>query len=382
MTRKLKIGYVLDDTLESPDGVQQYVRTLSQYMVEHGHDVRFLVGETGAISDAIDPLVYSLSKNIKVSFNKNSMSMPLPGKRRDIRNALIDEKFDVLHVQIPYSPFMGGRVISMASPKTAVVGTFHIIGDSWVESFGTKLLGLIQKRTIKRFDRIGTTSEATREFVKQNFTDNTQEIYSCMTDAQRFKGGTRLQQYDDGKINILFLGRLVERKGVSHLVEAISHLSDDDRAKIRVIICGKGQLQAKLQELVALRGLGDIVEFVGFVAEEDKADYYASADISVFPATGGESFGIVLIEAMASGSAVVLGGNNPGYSTVLDKNDSLFDPHDHRAFATLLSHYINDPAARKKKIAWQNERIDTFSIATVGEFMLEQYLELVQSKQP
>jgi Glycosyltransferase Family 4 len=123
----MKIGFVLDDTLDSTDGVQQYVLTLGKWLKDQGHDVHYLVGATKRRDI---PDVHSLSRNMSVRFNGNQMSMPLPAKKFEITALLSTEKFDVLHVQVPYSPLLAHRVIMAAPPQTAIIGTFHIAPNS------------------------------------------------------------------------------------------------------------------------------------------------------------------------------------------------------------------------------------------------------------
>ena len=111
----MKIGLVLDDTLDTPDGVQQYVLQVGAWLTDQGHEVHYLVGQT-ARTDI--PNLHSLSRNLKVRFNGNRMSMPLPASRRKLRAFLQEMQFDVLHVQVPYSPFMAGRLLSVAPAST------------------------------------------------------------------------------------------------------------------------------------------------------------------------------------------------------------------------------------------------------------------------
>src|SRR6188474_3063449 len=119
----MKIGIVGDDTLDKPDGVEQYIQTIGRWFAQEGHEVHFLVGETTRTDF---PNIHSLSRNVKVRFNGNRLSIPLPANRARIRRLLAKEKFDVLYVQMPYSPFLAGRIVKAAGPKTAVVGAFHI----------------------------------------------------------------------------------------------------------------------------------------------------------------------------------------------------------------------------------------------------------------
>src|SRR4051812_32795340 len=121
----MKIGFVFDDTLDSYDGVAQYVKTLGTWLSSQGHEVRYLVGQTKMIQWS-GGKVYSLSKNQKVIFNGNRLSIPIAASSRKIKKVLAEENFDILHVQVPYSPFMAQKVIKSAGENTAIIGTFHV----------------------------------------------------------------------------------------------------------------------------------------------------------------------------------------------------------------------------------------------------------------
>jgi phosphatidylinositol alpha-mannosyltransferase len=367
----MKIGFVLDDSLDKTDGVQQYVLTLGQWMRHQGHEIHYLVGHT--LRKDI-PHIHSLSRNIQTHFNQNRMSTPLPASKKLIKELLHREQFDALHVQMPYSPFMAGRVISAASKPTKVIGTFHIIPFSWIEKTATKLLGLILWRTLRRFSAIYSVSEPARKFARRSFGVKSSVLPNVVNIAA-FHVGKPIKKYADGKINIVFLGRLVERKGCMYLLQALEQLHQKQLlTNVRVLICGKGQLLPQLEQYVKDHHLSGVVHFVGFVSEEDKPHYLATADIAVFPSTGGESFGIVLIEAMAAGSRVVLGGNNIGYHSVLNKRpELLIEPLNTNDFAKTLRHFITSKRARQAAHTWQNEHVQQYDVAVVGRKLLEHY---------
>jgi phosphatidylinositol alpha-mannosyltransferase len=361
---KLKIGLVLDDSLDKPDGVQQYILGIGQWLTSVGHDVHYLVGQT---SRTDIPNVHSLSRNINVRFNANRMSIPLPTSRRSLKAFLDAEQFDVLHVQTPYSPWLAHRLIQAAGERVAVIGTFHIVAYSKVVEMATKLLALWVRNSVRRFDEIVSVSAAAVDYAHVTYGINT-KILPNVVDYPRFHGAQPLPQYNDDTITILFLGRLVQRKGCLTLLQAINELKNvKTLPKYRVIICGKGPLDSELKTYAREQGIVENVEFVGFVSEADKPRYYASADISVFPSQGGESFGIVLLEAMASGKAAVLGGDNSGYRSVLEpRPDLLFDPFDASSLATKIQHFLEDAASRKRYALWGSSYTAEFDVATVG----------------
>ena len=139
MAKKLKIGIVLDTSLDPNDGVQQYVLAIGGWLTKQGHDVHYLVGQT---EQRQLPNLHSLAKNIKVQFNGNRTTIPLPTSRKKLRAFLQQHKFDILHVQVPHSPFMAQRLISAASKDTAVIGTFHILPFGKIPRLANHVLGI------------------------------------------------------------------------------------------------------------------------------------------------------------------------------------------------------------------------------------------------
>jgi len=371
----MKIGLVLDDTLDTPDGVQQYMLQVGGWLTARGHEVHYLVGNTTRTDIAN---VHSLSRNLQVRFNGNRMSMPLPTSRHMLRAFLAEQQFDVLHVQVPYSPFMAGRLLRVAPVQTAVVGTFHILPYSPLVAFANRLLGLLNHRSSRRFDRMLAVSGPAQKFAR----------IAYGYEATVVPNPVRLSQFqgvisDSPTLNIVYLGRLVERKGPAYLLQAVAYMRErglyDD--ELRVIIGGKGELRPELERFVAAQGLGDIVEFHGFVDEGKKAEFLAQADIAVYPSTGGESFGIVLLEGMAAARGVVLAGNNPGYTSVMQPYpDQLFDPRDTRAFAEKLAWYLSHSMGRARAAELQQQYVQHFDIGVVGTELLDVYTRALQSR--
>jgi phosphatidylinositol alpha-mannosyltransferase len=218
-------------------------------------------------------------------------------------------------------------------------------------------------------------SPAAQEFAKTAFHLDT-EVLPCPTDLDRFREGRKLPEYDDDKTNIVFMGRLVKRKGCRYLLDAIESLDISLRSRTRILIAGRGPLLGELQSQTKKAGLEDIVSFLGFVEDEDKPDLLASADIAAFPSTGGESFGIMLLEAMASGSGVVIGGDNDGYRYVLnDRAELLFDPKDVGGFSRTLTDLILKPEKRASLRDYQQELVKEYDIGVLGPRMMEIYMD-------
>lgn len=374
----MKIGFVLDDSLDKTDGVQQYILTLGNWFRSHGHEVHYLVGDTRR-TDV--PNIHSLSRNLQVHFNQNRMSTPLPASKTKIKQLLTKEQFDVLHVQLPYSPFLAARVINLAPPETLIVGTFHILPFSKIESVSTRLLAAILWRSRRKFDQIYSVSGPAAKFAKKRFRVSSKVLPNAVAVSQ-FRSAKKLNKYNDGKINIIYLGRLVERKGCLHFLKALELLhSKNQLQNVRVVIAGKGPLESELKQFVKNFKLGKIVNFIGYVSEEDKPSLLASANIAVMPSTGGESFGIVLVEAMAAGAEVVLAGNNSGYRTVMgNQKAQLIDPINTTEFSKTLKHFIYNQPARLKAQAWQAKRVNDYDVKLIGQKLIENYNQLLRNK--
>ncbi|MBP7857676.1 MAG: glycosyltransferase family 4 protein [Candidatus Saccharimonadales bacterium] len=374
----MKIGIVLDDTLDTTDGIQQYVLCLGEWLGARGHKVCFLVGETYR-KDLPD--LHSLSRNIKVTFNGNRLSMPLPVSKRTLKSLLQELQLDILHVQTPYSPFLGGRLIQLAPAQTAVIGTFHILPYGFMARLGSGILGKINTATAKRFDAMMATSTPSQVFAGRHYGFTSVVManpfrHDSFSQARRGKPATRNIK------RIVFLGRLVERKGAYELLKAIQYLLEHKltRVAFEVVIAGKGSQHHKLVNFTQEAGLTDVVTFSGFVKEPDKASLLASADIAVFPSTAGESFGISLLEAMAACRGVVLAGDNPGYASVVADPRQLFNPTETTEFAKVLARWLSDDIIRDQIAKLQQAYVKQFDIDVIGPRIEEIYTHALQKR--
>ena len=371
----MKIALVLDDSIDRPDGVQQYVLTLAGYLTRAGHDVHVLCSAAARE----DVTVHSLARNVGVRFNGNDLRIPLPSSRGPIRELLGRERYDVIHVQTPHSPLFAARVVTearrMLRDAVRIVGTFHILPDSRVSELGARALGRVLARNLRHFDAFCAVSEPAAEFARRSF-GIAPEVIPCPVEVGRFASEAAARPRvpgEEGRLVVAFLGRLVERKGVLELVHALDALPVELQDRLDVRIGGKGPLLGDLEAAIESSALAH-VRLVGFVAEEDKAAFFADADIAAFPATGGESFGIVLVEAMAAGAGVVLAGANPGYLSVIGPRPEVsVDARDSSAFAAALRRLAEDDALRAELHDEQAQLVQRFDVDRVGAKILKLY---------
>jgi phosphatidyl-myo-inositol alpha-mannosyltransferase len=372
--KALTIGLVIDDSLDRPDGVQQHVLTLGEWLAAQGHEVHYLTSTTERTDR---PNMHSLAKNLRLKFNGNRLGIPMPAPTRGI-TALLDEvDFDVLHINMPYSPLLAGRIVNRAHASTRIVGTFHILPWTWLTRWGAKALGLVQRRQLKKFGQVIAVSTPAAAFAADAL-KVTPIVIGNPVDVARFtqaRDAELARVVPDGEpVRIVFLGRLVERKGAGELLRAVVHVRSLTERPVEVVIGGTGPLREELSAYVRNNGLGEVVSFIGYVAEEDKAELLAGADVVALPSTGGESFGISVVEALAASRGVVLAGDNPGYRTVMEGlEDQLVDATNTVRFAELLTHYVEGRAARSEASARQVAHAARFDVNAIGAQVVRVY---------
>lgn len=225
------------------------------------------------------------------------------------------------------------------------------------------------KSSLKRFGEIVSVSSAAAAFAKSAYHIDSAVVPNAV-DTKRFRTSHPAK---NTLKRIVFLGRLVERKGAGQLLEAFGLLIDKV-PDAELVIAGDGPNRPRLEAQAEKLGITKAVKFLGYIGEEDKPKLLASADVACFPSLYGESFGIVLIEAMAAGSRVILAGDNPGYRSVLGSQPELLvDPHQTEIFAKRLNELLTD----KKKIdglhKWQRANVAQYDIAVVGAKLLDIY---------
>lgn len=264
------------------------------------------------------------------------LSLGLVGRVRDI---LRREAFDLVHLHEPLLP--GASLAALLASRGVNVGTFHACWSSnWAYRWARPLL----RRCFDRLDGRIAVSEAAREFVSGQFPGDYALIPNGV-DRGRFSPEVPpLPGLRDGKLNVLFVGRLEKRKGLGHLIRACSALR---RRDLRLIVVGASGGARRRRYAALARDSGVDALFAGYVAPGLLPRYYASADVCCAPSIGGESFGVVLLEAMATGRAVVA-SDLPGYRAAVPPwlGECLAPPADASALAAALARLLDSPALR------------------------------------
>ncbi|HYR52027.1 MAG TPA: glycosyltransferase family 4 protein [Candidatus Dormibacteraeota bacterium] len=314
----------------------------------NGHPRHEKNGGNGAAQDTEPPRdasqphrIVRIGRNVAVPYNgaENNLTVGLR-LREKLQDILDEERFDLLHVHCPVSPVL--PLIALRIAKQPIVGTFHstVTSDLAFRLFRKALLP-----SFRRIDRSLAVSEEARSCVLRHFPGPV-EILPNGVSLERFRPGLpRLERFDDEIPNILFVGRHDPRKGLPELMAACDALARD-QVPFRLIVVGDGLLRRRIERMAG-GALSGRVHFEGRVSNDRLPRYYASADLFCSPARGGESFGIVLLEAMASGVPIVA-TDLPGYRTVLTPGEEglMVPTRDPQALAQALRTLLGRPDLR------------------------------------
>jgi phosphatidylinositol alpha-mannosyltransferase len=250
------------------------------------------------------------------------------------------EQFDVLHFHEPFVPFLS--LILLHQSRSVNIATFHAYaGFSPSYEFGRRFM---QGHASRLHGRIAV-SAAARHFIDRYFPGDYKVIPNGV-DLTRFERAVPLARWQDGIPNLLFVGRHEPRKGLLELLKAYRILRREG-VSCRLLIVGSGPQEREARRYVLTRRLLD-VEFLGRVSDAEKVQLYKTADVFVSPATGRESFGIVLLEAMAAGAPIVCSDIH-GYKGVVRRgaNALLVEPHEPKELAGAIARLLADDGLRE-----------------------------------
>jgi phosphatidylinositol alpha-mannosyltransferase len=289
--------------------------------------------------------------------------------RPRIKALLQGEEFDVTHLHEPMAGAVTVSALAAAGSVNSVnIGTFHSYKGTRLYGFGGNRLAM---RYFRRLDGLIAVSEPARQFINRHLPGD-YEIIPNGVDVDRFACAEPLAELKDGMINLLYFGRLEKRKGLRYLLGAYSRLKWD-WPNLRLIVAGPGKPDDESYRIMAERNLTDVV-FAGAVSEEDKARYYRTADIYCSPATGGESQGIVLLEAMAAGAPVVA-SNIEGFSSVIThgRDGMLVEPKREDALADAIRALLTDRRLAHRLESNARDTVEKFRWSRVASRVLAHY---------
>jgi phosphatidylinositol alpha-mannosyltransferase len=372
----MRIALVSPYDFPYPGGVTQHIHYLDKHFRELGHQVKIIAPcggeEPGQLPDNV---VVTTTRILSIPFSGSKARIPYsPAVNWRVKRALHGEEFDIVHAHEPMT--LPVPIMALTHSRSVNVGTFHAYRDSHlIYQYGRRIF---QPFFDKLHGKIAV-SEAARDTVARYFGGEFVIIPNGI-DVERF-GGEHVQpveQYADGRPNILFVGRLEPRKGFRYLLRAFPFVKEEfPQARLIVVGAYRKKEIADFLHYTRENHLTG-VKFVGRVSDEDLPRYYRTCDVFCAPSTGFESFGIVLLEAMATGKPTVA-TNIPGYRDLLEdgKEGFLAEPKDERSLAAALIRILKEPATREEMGARGRAKAQRYSWRQVALQVLEYYEELL-----
>jgi phosphatidylinositol alpha-mannosyltransferase len=368
----MKIGLVCPYNIAKGGGVQEIVKAMRTELVSRGHDVKIITPQpkdtagldtegiifVGSATDFHSPL--HTTSQISASVDTEA-----------IEQMLETEQFDILHFHEPWVPVLSRQILSRSTSVN--IATFHAkIPETIMSRTVVKVVTPYLKSVLRYLDALTAVSESAAEYVS-GLTDEPISIVPNGIDLKEYRANPSKKE-STGNRSILYIGRLERRKGVKHLLKAYELLAKEI-SDVSLVIAGDGPDREKLELMVDELELPNVT-FLGYVSDEAKKQLLTETDLFCSPALFGESFGIVLLEAMASG-LVTVAGNNSGYAGVMQELGaiSLINPHDSEEFARRLQLLLTEDKLRALWQQWAKGYVKQFSYPNV----VSQYEELYQT---
>ncbi len=374
----MKIALVSAYDYPYPGGVTKHVSNLASQFRRRNHDVRIIALSSLPDSELDDYVIKVASVVIPIRVSGSVARVSLsPGIYTKVKRVLREERFDIVHLHEPLMPAL--PLVTLRHSKSVNVATFHAYRDSHV---GYRYTRRVAKRFVNKLDGKIVVSPAALESVSRYFPGEYVIIPNGI-DVERF-GDVNLKPLEklaDGKVNILFVGRLEKRKGFRYLLRAFAQVKTE-APEARLVVVGAFDKYDRrpFERFVRKYRVGDVL-FEGYASEDDLPHYYRSCHIFCAPSTGFESFGMVLLEAMAAGKAIVA-SDIPGYRTVVTHGEEgfLLKPKDPGALAEALLTLVRDVPLREGMGRKGRATAARYSWDSVSDRLLDYYAQLIRTK--
>jgi len=372
----MRIGIVSPYSFDTPGGVQNHVHDLAETLISLGHYVNVLA--PAADDEELPRYVTPAGRSVPVPYNGSVARVSFgPISATRVRRWLTTGRFDVLHVHEPIIPSLS--MLAVLSARGPVVATFHTATTRSRTMAAAQ--GLLQIVLEKITARIAVSALARRVQVEHLGGDAWEipngVVVSRFANAEPFDGWPG-GPAEDGGGAIGFLGRFTEeRKGFPVLADAFVALAAE-RPRLRLLVAGPGERDDLFEMLP--ESVHDRVTFLGKVSEADKARMLASLDIYVAPNTRGESFGMILTEALAAGTPIVA-SDLDAFRRVLDGGHAglLFPTGDSGALTKSLRELLDDPAQRAAYAADAARVVAAYDWTAVAQRVLEVYALAIEA---
>ncbi len=370
----MKIGLVCPYDFFRHGAVQKLVILLDEELTRRGHDVRIITPRPRNYKGEPPERTIFVGRSTKWNTPlKTTLEVGINFEINGLDEMLEAEDFDVIHVHEPEVPVLGAQIAARAG--CPIIATFHATFPETAMGRTIELFRIPYSRSIFRnIAAMTAVSESAARFVRE-WSGQPMTIVPNYIDLELYRNA-RVVKRDENMI--LYIGRLEKRKGVKYLLQAFAELAQRDK-KAKLVIAGDGDERGKLEDWVYENEVPR-VKFLGSVSEKKKVELLKKARVFCSPAIYGESFGVVLLEAMAAGTPTVA-GDNSGYACVMKGRGllSLVNPKDTSDFARRLEVFMKDDGVRETWMEWANDYVEQFdSIPVIDQY--EQVYRTVANK--
>jgi len=374
----MRIGLLCPYNVFNGGGVQECVRALQAIYEKRGHYAKIVTPHpreyTGEIPDSVITLGASMNTT---AFAGTAWQWSVSVDTDAIDEVLEREKFDVLHFHEPWIPLWGRQLVLRSN--AANVATMH---GRFLDTMTAKTLTTVvipyTRPMIKHFDAFTAVSEPATEYLL-SLKQVPITLVPNGIDIKRYSAKPSGSFKHPKNKTIFYVGRLEDRKGILYLLKAFDELTNE-HDDVQLLIAGKGPDEKSLKKYVSSNKISNVT-FLGFISDEEKIYHLHKADVFCSPAIYGESFGIVLLEAMAAECPIVA-GDNTGYQSVLvDKGAlSLVNPRDTIDFARRLSLMLYDEELRKIWKNWAKKYVRQFDYPKIADQYYQIYEQAIKNK--
>jgi phosphatidyl-myo-inositol alpha-mannosyltransferase len=369
----MRIGIACPYHMFRGGGVQEVVLALHKGLTKRGHYVKILSplprDYEGEIPDWMVTL--GISVNTK-AFAGTTWQWSISVDNNAIDEVFEREKFDVIHFHEPWTPVWSQQLVQRS--KAVNIATLHAMSfDNMTSKSLKNVVTPYTKSMIKYFEEFTAVSTAASRYF-HSLSNKPVKIIPNGIDLAIYSKKPKTAVRHPEKKTILYVGRLEDRKGVKYLLRAFNELANR-RKDVQLFIAGVGPDEKKLREYVEELSIPRVT-FLGFISDEEKIHQLHRADVFCSPARYGESFGIVLLEAMAAKTPIVAGDNEGYVSTMKDTGAiSLVNPQDTIDFARRLELLIFNDDIRKIWLNWANSYVKQFDYKHVVDMYEKTYKE-------
>ncbi len=364
----MKIALVCPYDFAHPGGVANHITFLYKELLKTGHEVKIITPYSGNSDLLENKDILPIGKPVSISSAGSIARITLsPMLSSPVKAVLEREKFDIIHLHDPLYSTLTLTVLQHS--KTTNIGTFHAFQKTRIPYH--LISPLFQGAFNKLHGRIAV-SEPAKRFISRYFPAEYNIIPNGI-DFKRFSTPLPpIEKLRDGKLNILFVGRAEKRKGLNFLLEAYP-LIKQEVPQSRLVIVGP-ETRQKYEHIAKKLALTDVV-FTDYIPNDDLPAYYQTADVFCSPATGGESFGIILLEAMAASKAIVASSIDGYASLISDGIDGLLvSPKDIPALANTIVTLLKDEPRRREMGMHGRQKAEQYSWSNIAKAINEYYI--------